>query len=826
MAINPENIDIVKLSELPNGAFALLNYIAQSNPSGIMTKGTQADFAAFIAPYVAAIGSSGYVNITDNTLPNPSSGNRFSFVSAGTYTQDGEADLVATGTFNIIYWDGTIWTLTKAINVDLSDYALKNDLSPIKDSYGKFSLITNGFFNKPITGWVPSVGTIARVNNNMRATSTGVQGLINTVNIPVGKFSIEIKAKVVTRGDGKIGAQLGTDNNKFQDLANDNLFHNYIIDYDVTEAQTQFVVWNQSFSSSQLQVLDIEYVLIYDNTLGLTGQIKTAIPISSADRFVPNSINSTALFEETGGGNLIKGDFSKGFELGGTGTGKWQSSAGSIAQSGIYMRATNTGVQGIINWTTFPKGKYTIEVDAIVITLGDGKIGAQLNEVNKFQNLFLDGQLHTYKFEYDTEQSPRLVIWNQEFASTFTQVLDLKEVRIYESTKGLLGLINNLEDEQIPEYFLPADINHIIDYGQSLSLGATGAAITTTVVSPNILMFKDQPFTPAGDLVPFYHHPTHSETPIGGSATVIAELAASRNKSLSNSQFLVSYAGEGGASIDQLSKGTVPYTRLLNHVTVGMQKAQALGKTYCLYGIQWTQGEADCQTMTKAEYRGKLVQLRNDLIADAKAITNQKWNTAFAMYQLSSFNSKHVPPANYNKDFVTVYEDMGKTEPGFYFGNPNYDKVYTIEDGGNVIIHLNSISYKRMGAEYGIIWDKLMTDKEYKRLTIQNYYFQGKLICLEFNKDLAIDTTTVNAAGNYGFSISANTINSVTIKDNRITIVCANNVVAGTRLLYAFNAADNAGSQDGPRGNIRSTDVYQWTFAKTFDWLAHTQLIL
>lgn len=134
MAINPELIDLVKLNELPSGAFDLLNLIAQSNPSGLMTKGTQADFAAFIAPYVAAIGSSGYVNVASNTLPNPAGTNSFSFVSAGTYSQTGEPDLVATGTFNIIYWNGTTWTLTKAINLDLSGYVTTTDFNSLKNT--------------------------------------------------------------------------------------------------------------------------------------------------------------------------------------------------------------------------------------------------------------------------------------------------------------------------------------------------------------------------------------------------------------------------------------------------------------------------------------------------------------------------------------------------------------------------------------------------------------------------------------------------------------------------------------------------------------------
>lgn len=122
MAVDPNNLDITTIPDLPNGAFSLLNYIAQSNPAGLMTKGTQADFATFISPYVAAVGGSGFVPVSTNVLPTPAGSNSYSIVTNGTYTQSGQPNLVVNGNFNIISWDGTNWDLIEEINLNLSNY--------------------------------------------------------------------------------------------------------------------------------------------------------------------------------------------------------------------------------------------------------------------------------------------------------------------------------------------------------------------------------------------------------------------------------------------------------------------------------------------------------------------------------------------------------------------------------------------------------------------------------------------------------------------------------------------------------------------------------
>jgi len=120
MAINPENVDLVTVSQLDTVALALTNLFAHSAPNGTLGKATINDLAVFLAPFVASVGASGYVEVIGNVLPDPVIENGFTIVGAGTYDQTGEADLVADGTINILSWDGTTWTVSKEIVIDFS----------------------------------------------------------------------------------------------------------------------------------------------------------------------------------------------------------------------------------------------------------------------------------------------------------------------------------------------------------------------------------------------------------------------------------------------------------------------------------------------------------------------------------------------------------------------------------------------------------------------------------------------------------------------------------------------------------------------------------
>lgn len=116
------DFETVDYSRLETLNLALNNYFAHSLPNGRLYKSTIDDLANYLAPFVSALGESGFVPISALALPTPLTNNNYSIVAAGTYTQSGQPDLIATGTLNIISWNGTAWALIKAIDIDLTGY--------------------------------------------------------------------------------------------------------------------------------------------------------------------------------------------------------------------------------------------------------------------------------------------------------------------------------------------------------------------------------------------------------------------------------------------------------------------------------------------------------------------------------------------------------------------------------------------------------------------------------------------------------------------------------------------------------------------------------
>lgn len=122
MAIDPNLTETVIIPNLPDLALVISNLFAHSAPNGTLGKINIQGLANFITPYVAAIGASGYLPTSGTTLPTTSVSTAYTIVQAGIYTQASGGDVIATGTLNIISWNGTIWALTSAIDVTMTDY--------------------------------------------------------------------------------------------------------------------------------------------------------------------------------------------------------------------------------------------------------------------------------------------------------------------------------------------------------------------------------------------------------------------------------------------------------------------------------------------------------------------------------------------------------------------------------------------------------------------------------------------------------------------------------------------------------------------------------
>jgi Carbohydrate esterase, sialic acid-specific acetylesterase len=176
------------------------------------------------------------------------------------------------------------------------------------------------------------------------------------------------------------------------------------------------------------------------------------------------------------------------------------------------------------------------------------------------------------------------------------------------------------------------EFQHILSYGQSLSLGARAVNRwpTDLTIPPEQdvgLMFASGviPRGAMNALVPFadstapvdigaWNIDAPGVTPLYGALFELKGLPGAR---------IGSAAGRGGTPIAGLSKGTAPYVRLISQVTAG--RALSVGH-YSVPAIIWMQGESDAGN---PNYASQLQQLFVDLDADVRATAGQAQTVQF-----------------------------------------------------------------------------------------------------------------------------------------------------------------------------------------------------
>ncbi|HBP8841410.1 TPA: hypothetical protein L6674_004114 [Escherichia coli] len=131
-----------------------------------------------------------------------------------------------------------------------------------------------------------------------------------------------------------------------------------------------------------------------------------------------------------------------------------------------------------------------------------------------------------------------------------------------------------------------SDVMHFISYGQSLSIGSVARPIQTDHQRYNNITFKSgvvyQAYAPNYDRTSFKplvedsitnHGVAIGETPGSAAADVSASFMGEMyyNAGLS---FLVTAPSAGGLSIDQISKNTAPYQRMIQDITAAKKSLQ------------------------------------------------------------------------------------------------------------------------------------------------------------------------------------------------------------------------------------------------------------
>lgn len=301
-------------------------------------------------------------------------------------------------------------------------------------------------------------------------------------------------------------------------------------------------------------------------------------------------------------------------------------------------------------------------------------------------------------------------------------------------------------------------------------------------------------------------------------------------------QLIGSVPGNPGDSWAALADTTgVQYKRLLKSVEYAKKISLSNNCTFKVGTLSWMQGENSADKINSLKlYYDKLWIIFSNLNTDIKNITGQKEDVKFITYQMAS----HKSPVQVDSGatdgtplaLLQIGLDKGLADEGYELETSvksylkttlmNRDYIYAgptlypyehSADG----VHMVNDSYHKVGALFGIISKRIITDKEdwmpiYPISHTVNSRDDGKyLLTLKFHvpyPPLVFDFSNIKGEQpNYGFSIKNNSqqeiIESISIKrDDTINILCKEN----PNSLFLYYA--ESGTQGG--GNLRDSQGY------------------
>ena len=369
-------------------------------------------------------------------------------------------------------------------------------------------------------------------------------------------------------------------------------------------------------------------------------------------------------------------------------------------------------------------------------------------------------------------------------------------------------LIGNFETKV---KYLAKLVNHFLFYGQSLSVGAEGLPVISTVArytnktfvggprgANNFaslkLLVEDNTTAPDG-------LSNRGETPCSGAANA-ASLFAWKENGINPDDFsiLCSTAGKGGTRIDLLDQGEDWYNnQFLSHIWNGYKLS---GGNYGLPCVAWLQGESDLDAatpITYAEYKSKLVQLREDTQNYVFSLCGQRYPITFLTYQLSYKIKTSDAVARSQFDLDKENENFGLVVPTYMF--PHYSDQ----------VHLTNVGYKWIGAYFGRAFKQVVFDGiKPKGIRPISAYKDGLMIKVKLKAPqlpLKFDTTTLKATTNQGFSVHDDTgvvsVASVAVVDDTVTITLSAETTGSVTVKYAYEyAATGLGINGGASGNL------------------------
>lgn len=284
------------------------------------------------------------------------------------------------------------------------------------------------------------------------------------------------------------------------------------------------------------------------------------------------------------------------------------------------------------------------------------------------------------------------------------------------------------------------NINHVLLYGQSLSIGAEGVPGLSTVAKYDNLQFGDSvgatnnttpsaTWAPNGSAVPTDLAITgsYAEVPIFGALNTYRALTFRSQGVSSNSdqKMLASGCGIGGTAIAALEQGAAPdiFNRLVSCMDQVNAYCAGAALTYGVTAMVWLQGESD-QTTAQATYKTALQGIYTDFCTAALAESGQSQNPAMFMYQTTARNG------NYNTTGLGVQMaqlDIGLNDAGCFMVGP----IYPYNDSGN--LHLPANSYRWWASNLGKVMHRVLTlGQEWKPLHITSAEMRGRRVLVTY----------------------------------------------------------------------------------------------
>lgn len=381
---------------------------------------------------------------------------------------------------------------------------------------------------------------------------------------------------------------------------------------------------------------------------------------------------------------------------------------------------------------------------------------------------------------------------NVFFEATETEILHPAIDAINASVKTLESGRGIVRDPQWNAIQAIAQLMHVLFLSQSLGIGWASTALSTTALTgAKMFVGGVRTYVVAGtsadnhatltDLLESTYNPSGTnlgETPAYGCAQMILQLLESENGITAadlGANFLFSAPGDGSKKAADLASGTVYFDRLKEDVTYGRARGDDTtpDTLYDLLALCMIQGEADYQANTAAATWKTTVEA---IRTDAQTWKQAEADTARTLPMLWYQTPSHLYYGRTTPSIALAQLELCETDEHGFAG-PIYFMPFADQ------VHLTNIGYKWMGAYFGLLIKRWLFDG-YKPAPLVPTRVEaiGNALVATFpvdpGKKLVLDTTTVAAQTNYGFTMADSGGSAITVTG--VSIVGPDKVVVQT----------------------------------------------